>query len=229
MLNFTILLLLAAMMAGVFAIHSQRTRKQKFREFATTADRTLQLESCGGIRPTSLYEYLLALASTFRTQAMLRSLKLRPGEFEQVVTNAIESAYLLKGDPSNKDAARGSLVLFASCLDPIMCKTLAGEGSEGDEGNYVGTAGAVVMLASIGWYAGSNADLVTCALTEATLAEGVAEYWRTGSQAHRDQVERSFERAVRTALDPSTAAYVRQRVFAGLQDAVRKNSGKQDQ
>lgn len=228
MLNFTILLLLAAIMAGLIAMQSQRTRQRKFREFAIAAGRTLQLESCGGIRPTIMYEYLISLASAFRTQAMLRSLKLHPGEFEQVVTDVVESAYLLKKDPSNKDAARGSLLLFASCLDAIMSKTMAGETTEGDEGNFVGTAGAVAMLSSAGWYLGSNADLVRCALTEISLAEGVAEFWRTGTQAHRDRVEWSFERVFCTALDPSAAAYLRQKVFADLQGETRNSLRDQD-
>ena len=115
----------------------------------------------------------------FRTQAMLRNLKLHPGEFEQVVSDSVESAYLLKREQSNKDAARGALLLFASCLDAIMSEARSGEAAAGGEGNFVGTAGGVAMLASIGWYAESNADLVTCALSETTLAEGVAEYWRT--------------------------------------------------
>jgi hypothetical protein len=59
---------------------------------------------------------------------------------------------------------------------------------------------------------------MTCALTEASLANGAAEYWRAGTEAQRDRVEGSFERVVRTALDPSTAAYVRQKVFADLQE-----------
>ena len=59
-LNYMFLLLLVGLSAVFFMYRNQRARRRRFREFATTAARTLQLETCGGIRPTSLYEYLLA-------------------------------------------------------------------------------------------------------------------------------------------------------------------------
>ncbi|MEP6882749.1 MAG: hypothetical protein ABI866_12195 [Dokdonella sp.] len=220
MLNYIVLVILVGMAVAGFVLLNQRARARRFREFATTAARTLQLETCGGIGPTSLYEYLLALAMALRTQAMIRNLKLRPGEFERVVSDAIESAFLLKRENSDKDVARGTLSLFAICLDTIMSRTLSGDATEGDEGRFVGTVGAVAMLASVGWFADSNADLVTCALTESSLAEGVAEYWRTSDQAYRDRVEGSFEHVFRTALDPATATYVRHKAFAHLSNAV---------
>ncbi len=218
MLNYMFLLFLFGMVAGVVVLLHQRARRRDLRNFSTMAGRTLQLETCGGISPTNLHEYLLALAMALRTQAMLGNLKLHAGEFEQVVTDAIDSAYLLKREDSSKEVARGSLLLFASCLDSIMSRTLAGEVTLGDEGNFVGTVGAVAMLARAGWHADSNADLVTCALSKTALAEGAAEYWRTRNQAHRDRVEWSFERVVRTALDPDTAAYVRHKAFSGLRN-----------
>ena len=219
MLNYMFLLLLVGLSAVFFMYRNQRARRRRFREFATTAARTLQLETCGGIRPTSLYEYLLALAMALRTQAILRNLRLHPGEFEQVVTDSIESAYLFKNEHSDKDVARGSLSLFASCLDAIVSKTLSGEPSLGDEGNFVGTAGAIAMLASVGWHADSNADMVRCALTEASVADGVAEYWRSSDKAYRDRVERSFERVFRIALDPAAAADVSHKAFSDLRIA----------
>ena len=218
-LNYMFLLVFAGMAVVAFVVMNQRARARRFREFATTAARTLQLETCGGIRPSSLYEYLLAVAMALRNQATIRNLKLHPGEFEQVVSDAIESAYLLKREHADKDVARGTLSLFAICLDAIMSKTLSGESTEGDEGRFVGTVGAVAMLASVGWFADSNADLVTCALTESSLAEGVADYWRSSDQAYRDRVESSFEHVFRTALDPATAVYVRHRAFADLGNA----------
>ena len=225
-LNYILVLLLLFIVGAGVVVLNQRVRRRNFREFAKTAGCTLQLKTCGGIGPGSLHEYLLALAMALRTQAMLRNLKLHPGEFEQVVTDAIESAYLLKRENPNKDVARGALLLFAVCLDPIMSKALSGEATLGDAENFVGTAGGVTMLASAGWHAKSNADLVTCALTEASLAEGVAEYWRTMDQAHRDQVESSFERVVSTALDPATAAYVRHKAFSDLRNADQSGLSK---
>jgi hypothetical protein len=211
--------LLLPLLAGLvaYALHlNQRARGRKFREFAIAAGHTLQLESCGGIKASSLYEYLYALASAIRTQAMLRDLKLRPGEFEQVVTGAIESAYLLQRDESRRDVARGALSLFASCLDPIVSRTLTSRFTQADAGDFVGAIGAVTLLEGVGWDTQSNADLVTCALSEAPLAKGVADYWRTANKASRDQLVSAFEHVIGKALDPSTAVYVRQRVFAAL-------------
>lgn len=216
MLNYVFLLLLVGIAVGVAIFLNLRARRRDLREFSLAAGRTLQLETCGGISPNNLYEYLFALALALRTQAMLRSLRLHPGEFEQVVTDAIESAYLLKQGNSNKDVARGALLLFATCMDGIMCRTLSGEPVVGNEGDLVGTACAVEMLAKAGWQAESNADMVACALMEVPLAEGVAEYWRTRNQSYRDRVEWSFEFVVRTALDPSTATYVRDKAFSPL-------------
>jgi hypothetical protein len=194
---------------------------RNLRAFAATARRTLQLESCGGIKTTNLHEYLCALAAALRTQAMLLDLELRPGEFKQAVADAIESAYLFKRDESNKEVARGALLLFATCLDPNMSRAPTGEVTSGDEGSFVGTAGGVALLASVGWHPESNADLVTCALSETSPAEEMAEYWRTTDQAHRDRVESALERVVRTALDPATATYVRHKVFSGLNEDAR--------
>ena len=222
MLNYLYLLLLVGLAVGVAVFLNLRARRRDFREFAMAAGRTLQLETCGGISPNSLYEYLLALALALRTQAMLRNLKLHPGEFEQVVTEAIESAYMVKKGDSNKDAARGALLLFATSLDAIMSRMLSGEAIVGNEGDIVGTACAVEMLANAGWHADSNADLVACALMEVPLAKGAAEYWRTRSQAYRDRVEWSFERAVRMALDPATATYVRDNAFSPLLEGTSK-------
>ena len=231
-MNYIVALLLVGIAAGVVVHQNQRARRRRLREFATTAGHTFQLETCGGIRPTSLYEYLVALAMALRTQAFIRNLKLHPGEFEQVVTDAIESAYLLKMKHSDIDAARGTLFLFASCLDAIMSRPLSGDAALGDEGNFVGTAGAIAMLASIGWHTDSNSDLVRCALTEVALADGVAEYWRTSDKAYRDRVEDSFERVFRTALDPVTAAHVRYKAFSDLripgQSAPSKNGRPKD-
>ncbi|MBL0162078.1 MAG: hypothetical protein IPP82_00120 [Xanthomonadales bacterium] len=220
-LTYLILLLLAVIAVAVVVLLNRRARLRNFDVFAATAGRTLQLETCAGIKATNLYEYLCALASTLRTQAMLRGLELRPGEFKQVVTDAIESAYLLKRDESNKEVARGALLLFAFCLDPIMSKMLSGDATQGDEGNFAGTAAAVTLLASVGWHPESNADLVTCALSEISLTDDMAEYWRTETPVHRDQAESAFERVVRTALDPATAAYVRHKVFSDLQEKAR--------
>lgn len=217
MLNYVYLLLLAGIAAGIAAFFLLRARRRDLREFAFAARRTLQLETCSGISPNNLYEYLLALAHALRMQATLRNLKLYPGEFEQVVTDVIETAYMLKRAQSNAAVARASLQLFATSLDSVMSKTLSGEPTVGNEGNFVGIACAVEMLANAGWQAESNADMVTCALMEVPLAEGVAEYWRTRDQAYRDRVERSFERAIRTALDPATASYVREKAFSPLQ------------
>ena len=221
MFTLMVLLLLLGMAVVLGFLMSQRARKRKFREFATTASRTLQLETCGGIAPNNLYEYLLALAMAVRTQAMLRNLKLRPGEFEQVITDAIESAYLLQRNPSGKDAARGSLYLFAFCLDAVMIRSLSGAPGLGDEGDFVGTSAAIAILSSIGWHAESNSDLVTCALTETSMAESVAEYWRTRDQIYRDRVEASFEQVFRTALDSTTAASMRHRAFSDLRIKAR--------
>ncbi|MEZ5462122.1 MAG: hypothetical protein R3F00_10025 [Dokdonella sp.] len=213
----SLFLLLLAIVAVAVAMHlSRRARLQNLRGFAAMVRRTLQIDTCGGIKTTNLYIYLCALASAFRTQAMLQDLELHPGELKRVVSDAIESSYLVKKDPSNSEVAGGALLLFASCLDPVMSGTLSGEAVQGDEGNFVGTAGAVALLASVGWHPDSNADLVTCALSEASPARELADYWRTTSKAHRDRVESAFERAIKTALDPSTAAYVRHRVFADL-------------
>lgn len=219
MLTTIILLLLIGMMACAVVFLNRRARRSRFREFATTAGRTLQFETCGGINPTNLHEYLVALAMTLRTQAMLRNLTLHPGEFEQVVIDGIELAYLLKRAQSDKDVARGSMQLFATCLDPIMSRPLAGD-ALGDQAHFVGTSSAVAMLAIAGWHAESNADLVTCALMKASLAEGAAEYWRTRNQAQRDEVESSFEQVVRTALDPASAAYVRHKAFSDLHEGA---------
>lgn len=221
MLTYLFLLLLAVLAAAGVMLLSRRARQRNFGEFAATAGHTLQLETCGGIKATNLYEYLCAVAAALRTQAMLRSLELRPGEFEQVVTDAIESAYLLRRDESNKEVARGALLLFASCLDATMSRTPSGESTRGDVGNIAGTVGAVELLARSGWYPESNADLVTCALSEASPAKGMAEYWRSTSQSHRDQVESAFEHVVRKALDPATAEYVRHKVFTDLKEDAR--------
>ncbi|MGB0134009.1 hypothetical protein [Dokdonella sp.] len=215
----SLFLLLLAVMAVVVAVQlNRRARLQNLRRFAAATGRTLRLDTCGGIKTNNLYAYLCALASALRTQAMLQDFELRPGELKHAMTDAIESAYLLKRDESNKDVARGALFLFASCLDAIMTRALSGETPQGDEGNFVGTAGAVTLLASVGWHPQANADLVTCALSKASLAEGLAECWRTTNQAHRDRMESAFERVVRTALDPSTAAYVRHRLFSELKE-----------
>lgn len=222
MLNYVFLLLLVGIVAAAAVSLNLRVRRRNIREFAIVTDRTLQLETCGGISPDSLYEYLLALALALRTQAMLRNLKLYPGEFEQVVTDAIESAYMLKRGRLNKDVARGALLLFATSLDAIVSRTLSGEAIVGNEGDFVGTACAVEMLARAGWQAESNADLVTCALMETALSEGVVEYWRTRNQAYRDRVEWSFERVVRMALDPATATYARDRAFSPLMEGTSR-------
>jgi hypothetical protein len=209
-------------MAIAVVVHlNGQARLRNFREFAATASRTLQLETCGGIKPANLHEYLCALASAMRTQAMLRDIDLRPGEFKGVVTDAIDSAYLLKRDESNQEVARGVLTLFANCLDPIMSRTLSGDASQRDEEHFVGTAGALVLLANVGWHPEANADLVTCALSETSLPKDVAEYWRTRDRAHQDRVESAFERVVRTALDPATAAHVRHKLFSDLNDDAR--------
>ena len=221
MLTSLFLLLLAAVAAAGVVLLSRRARLRSFGEFAATAGHTLQLETCGGIKASNLYEYLCALSAALRTQAMLRDLELRPGEFKRVVTDAIESAYLLRRDESKKEVARGALLLFASCLDPIMSRTPSGASTQGDVGNIAGTVGAVALLANAGWHPDSNADLVTCALSEATPAKGMADYWRSTSQSHRDQVESAFEHVVRKALDPSTAAYVRHKVFSDLKEDAR--------
>lgn len=217
-LTYLFLLLLAALAIAIFVLLNRRARLRRFRGFAATAGHTLQLDTCGGVKATNLFEYLCALASALRTQALLRGIELRPGEFKQVVTDAIESAYLLKRDESNKEVARGALLLFAFCMDEIMGKTQSGEASQGNEGQLVGTVGAVTLLASVGWHPESNADLVTCALSETSPAKGMAEYWLTTEQAHRDRVESAFESVVRTALDPATAAYVRHKLFSDLKE-----------
>lgn len=229
MFTLMVFLLLLGLAVALGLLMSQRARKRRFREFTTTAGRTLQMETCGGIATDNLYEYLLALAMALRTQAMLRHLKLQSGEFEQIVTDAIESAYLLQRDSSGKDSARASLSLFAFCLDPVMSKTRTGDHALGDEGNFVGTSGAIAMLASIGWHAESNADLVTCALTETSMDEGVVEYWRSRDQTYRDRVEASFEQVFRTALDPATATYMRHKAFSGLRNAGRSVHSKIEQ
>ena len=220
MLTSMVLLILVGMAIAAVAYQNQRARRRRFQEFATTVDRTLQLETCGGISPTSLYEYLLALGMALRTQAILRNLKLHPGEFEQVVIDAIEPAYLLKIEHSDKDVARGSLFLFASCLDAIVSKTPSGEAALGDEGNFVGAAGAITMLASIGWHPVSNADMVRCALTEVSLPDGVADYWGASDKAYRHRVEESFEHVFRVALDPVTAASVSYKAFSDVRMAA---------
>jgi hypothetical protein len=112
--------------------------------------------------------------------------------------------------------ARGALSLFASCLDPIVSRTLTSRFTQADAGDFVGAIGAVTLLEGVGWDTQSNADLVTCALSEAPLAKGVADYWRTANKASRDQLVSAFEHVIGKALDPSTAVYVRQRVFAVL-------------
>ena len=221
MLTYLYLLLVAVLAAAGLVLRSRRVRLRNFREFAATAGHTLQLETCGGIKAANLYEYLCALAAALRTQAMLRDIDLRPGEFEQVVTDAIESAYLLKRDESNKEVARGALLLFALCMDPIMSKTPSGEATQENVGNVVGTIGAVTLLASAGWYPESNADLVACALSQTSPANGMAEFWRSTNQDHRDQVESAFEHVVRTALNRVTAAYVRNKVFSDLKESAR--------
>jgi hypothetical protein len=220
-LTYLLWLLAAVLAVVVIVLVNRRTRLQKLRDFVVTVGHTLQLETCGGIKATNLHEYLCAIASALRTQAMLRNIELRPGEFKQAVTDAVESAHLLKRDESNKEGARATLLLFAFCLDATMSRTLDGETADGDEGDLVGTVGAIVLLASVGWHPESNADLVTCALAEASPAKDMAEFWRSSNQAHRDQVESAFERVVRTALDPATAAYVRQKVFSDLKGDVR--------
>lgn len=221
MLTSLFLLLLAVIAVSVAVLLNRRARISNLRGFAATAARTLQLDTCGGIKTTNLFGYLCALASAFRTQAMLRDLELRPGEFKQAVADSIESAYLLKKDGANREVARGTLLLFAASLDAIMSRTLSGEAGKGDEGNFVGTAGAVTLLASVGWHPESNADLVSCALSKASLAREVAEYWRTADQAHRDRVEAAFEHVVRIALDPATAGYVRHKMFSELKKGDR--------
>lgn len=221
MLTYVVLLLVAVMLGALIVQLNRRVRQRNFRTYAATASRTLQLESCGGIKAASLYEYLFALATALRTQADLHNLELRPGEFRQVVTDAIDTAYLLKRDEANREIARGTLVLFASCLDAIMSKSLSGEVTAGDEAHFVGTSGGLTLLASAEWHPESNADLVTCALSECAPSKGMIEYWRSSDQAHRDQVESAFERVVRTALDPATAAYVRHKVFVDPQEGVR--------
>jgi hypothetical protein len=220
-LTYLFLLLLVALAVALVVIRVRRAHLRKFREFAATTVRTLQLESCGGVKPARLHEYLSALATALRTQAMLRDLELRPGEFKQAVTDAIKSAHLLKRDASNREVARGTLLLFASCLDPIMSKALSGKPTQGDEGSFVGTIGAVTLLASVEWHPESNADLVTCALSEASQTKDMAEYWRTANQADRNQMESAFEYVVRTALDPATAAYVGHKVFSELKKDAR--------
>lgn len=220
-LTYVVLLLVAVMLGALVVQLNRRARQRNFRTYAATANRTLQLESCGGIKATSLYEYLLALATALRTQADLHNLELRPGEFRQVVTDAIDTAYLRKRDGANGEIARGTLVLFASCLDAIMSKSLSGEVKAGDEAHFVGTSGGLTLLASAEWHPESNADLVTCALSECAPAKGMIEYWRSADHGHRDQVESAFEHVVRAALDPATAAYVRHKVFAELQQDSR--------
>lgn len=221
MLTYVVLLLVAVMLGALIVQLNRRVRQRNFRTYAATVSRTLQLESCGGIKAASLYEYLFALATALRTQADLHNLELRPGEFRQVVTEAIDTAYLLKRDEANSEIARGMLVLFASCLDAIMSKSLSGEVTAGDEAHFVGTSGGLTLLASAEWHPESNADLVTCALSECAPSKGMIEYWRSSDQAHRDQVESAFERVVRTALDPATAAYVRHKVFVDPQEGAR--------
>jgi hypothetical protein len=220
-LTYLFLLLVVVLAVALVVLRIQRARLRKFREFATTADRTLQLESCGGVKATRLHEYLSALAAALRTQAMLRDLDLHPGEFRQAVTDAIESSYLVKRDESNREVARGTLLLFASCLDPIMSKAISGRPVQGDEGSFVGTIGAVTLLASVQWHPDSNADLVTCALSEASQTKDMAEYWRTASQAQRSEMESAFEQVIRRALDPATAAYVGHKVFSELKKDAR--------
>ena len=220
-LTYVVLLLVAVMLGALVVQLNRRARQRNFRAYAVAANRTLQLESCGGIKATSHYEYLLALATALRTQADLHNLELRPGEFRQVVTDAIETAYLLKRNAASSEIARGTLMLFASCLDPVMSKSLSGEVTAGDEAHFVGTAGGLTLLASAEWHPDSNADLVTCALSECAPSRGMIEYWRSTDQAHRDQVEAAFERVVRTALDPATATYVRHKVFVDPQEGAR--------
>lgn len=218
----SLFLLLVAVLAVAAVVHlNRRARLRNFREFAVTVERTLQLETCGGIKATNLYEYLRALVAAFRTQAMLRDLELRPGEFNQVVSDAIESAYLLRRDEENREVARGTLLLFAFCLDAIMSRTQLGDATPQDEGELVGTVGALALLASVGWHPESNADLVTCVLSETPPAREMADYWRASDQAHRDRVESAFERVIRKALDPSTAAYVRHKVFSDLKEEAQ--------
>lgn len=220
-LTYVFLLLVAVMLGALVVQVNRRARQRNFRAFAVATGRTLQLESCGGTRTTSLYEYLYALATALRTQAELHNLELHPGEFSQVVSDAIDSAYLLKRDQPNTEVGRGTLGLFASCLDGIMSSTPSGQVNLGDEAHFVGTAGGLTLLASAEWHPESNADLVTCALSECAPPKGMIEYWRGADPAHREQVEAAFERVVRTALDPATAAYVRHKVFTDLPDAAR--------
>lgn len=217
MLIYLLPLLVLACAIAVFLHLNRRARSRKLHEFAIAAGHTLQLESCGGIKPTNRYEYLNALVSAIRTQAMLRDLKLHPGEFERVVRDAIDSAYLLRQDEANKESARSVLTLFASCLDPIVSGTFSARFSQADAGALVGAIGALTLLETTGWHAGSNADLMTCALTEAPLAKEVFTHWQTASVASREQLVSAFEQVVGKALDPSTASYVRQRVFSSLQ------------
>lgn len=219
-LTYLFLLLCAVMAVAIFVLANRNARLRKFHEFEATAVHTLQLESCSGIKASNLYAYLCALATALGTQALLRNLKLRPGEFNRVVSDAIDTAYLLKKDEPDKKVARGALMLFALCLDDTMSRSQSAGVKEGDEGKLVGTIGAVTLLASVGWYPDSNADLVTCGLSEASPANEMAEYWRTTEQAHRDQVESAFEHVVRTALDSSTAAYVRHKVFSELNESA---------
>ena len=119
------------------------------------------------------------------------------------------------------EVSRGTLQLFASCLDAIMSGTPTGGAKRADEASFVGTSGGLTLLASAEWHPESNADLVICALSECAPAKGMTEYWRSADQAHRDQVESAFERVVRTALDPATAAYVRHKVFVDPQEGPR--------
>ncbi|HET9033627.1 MAG TPA: hypothetical protein VFN25_12045 [Dokdonella sp.] len=76
------LLLFVVLAVAIFALRIRRARLRNFREFAATAGHTLQLESCGGIKAGNLYAYLCALASALHTQAQLRNIELRPGEFK---------------------------------------------------------------------------------------------------------------------------------------------------
>lgn len=217
MLIYLLPLLVLACAIAIFLHLDRRARHRKLHDFAIAAGHTLQLESCGGIKPTNRYEYLNALVSAIRTQAMLRNLNLHPGDFERVVRDAIDSAYLLRQDEANKETARSVLTLFATCLDPIVSGAMSTRISQADASALVGAIGALTLLERTGWHAGSNADLMTCALTEAPLAKEVIAHWQTASAASREQLVSAFERVVGKALDPSTAVYVRQRVFSSLQ------------
>ncbi|HET9033626.1 MAG TPA: hypothetical protein VFN25_12040 [Dokdonella sp.] len=102
-----------------------------------------------------------------------------------------------------------------------MSRSQSAEAAQRDEGKLAGIVGAVALLASAGWHSESNADLVICALSEASPDRDMAEYWHAATQAHRDRVESAFEHVVGTALDSATAAYVRHKVFSELKEGAQ--------